>query len=77
MISMIVTMGGVWDWKHKPKDGDVCPLAEIFKKEDDEESEEEEQQQEDDNEIEAADELMKKFNKSFFKIIKILLLDFL
>ena len=50
------------------KDGEVCTLAVIFKKEDDEESkEEEEEKEEDDDETEAADELMKKFNKFFTK----------
>ena len=49
------------------KDGDVCTLAEIFKKDDEESKEQEEEQEEDDNEIEAADELMKKFNEFFTK----------
>ena len=57
------------------KDGDVCTLAEILKKDDDEskKQEEEEKQEEDDDEIKAADELMKKFNEFFYKIIKIFL----
>ena len=46
------------------KHGDVCTLAEIFKKEDDEESKE---KQEEDDEIEVADELMKKLNEFFTK----------
>ena len=50
------------------KDGDVCTLAEILKKDDEEsEEKEEEEQEEDDDEIEAADELMKTFNKFFTK----------
>ena len=52
------------------KDGDVCTFAEIFKK-DDEESEEEEEQEEEDDEIEAAHELIKKFNELFYKMIRI------
>ena len=45
------------------KDGDVCTLAEILKKDDDEESEKEEEEEENDDEIEAAKELMKEFNE--------------